>query len=72
MKRRRHTEFPEFMKRVEGGVPESPDLHAIADSYGAHGHAKVKRRLEKRPRVHFRFIPASSSWSKPVERFLVC
>ena len=69
MKRRRHTEFLKFMKRVEGGVPENLDLHVIVDNYGAHRHAKVKKWLEKRPRVHFHFIPTSSSWSNPVERF---
>ena len=69
MKRHRHTEFLKFMRRVEREVPKKLDLHVIVDNYSTHKHEKVKKWLAGKPRVHFHFIPTSSSWSNLVERF---
>ena len=41
----------------------------IVDNYSTHKHAKVKKWLEKKPKVHFHFIPTSTSWLNLVERF---
>ena len=34
-----------------------------------HKHPKVKEWLERHPRVHFHFIPTSTTWLNLVERF---
>jgi transposase len=69
MSRHRHQEFLRFMKRVEKSVDPELDLHVILDNYATHKHPTVKAWLEKHPRVHFHFIPTSSSWLNLVERF---
>jgi len=69
MSRHRHQEFLRFMKQVEKSVDPELDLHFILDNYATHKHPKVKAWLEKHPRVHFHFIPTSSSWLNLVERF---
>jgi transposase len=68
-KRHRHTEFLKFLKKVYKEAPKNMDLHVIVDNYSTHKHQKVKEWLEKKPRVHFHFIPTSSSWLNIVERF---
>jgi len=50
-------------------VDKTVDLHLIMDNYATHKHAKVQALLTKHPRVHFHFIPTSSSWLNLVERF---
>jgi transposase len=69
MPRHRHQEFLKFMKRVEKSVDPDLDIHVILDNYATHKHPKVRVWLEKHPRVHFHFIPTSSSWINLVERF---
>ncbi len=69
MSRHRHQEFLRFMKQVEKSVDPELDLHFILDNYATHKHPKVKAWLDKHPRVHFHFIPTSSSWLNLVERF---
>lgn len=69
MPRHRHQEFLKFMKRVEKSVDPELDIHVILDNYATHKHPKVRAWLEKHPRVHFHFIPTSSSWINLVERF---
>lgn len=69
MPRHRHQEFLRFMKRVEKSVDPDLDIHVILDNYATHKHPKVRGWLEKHPRVHFHFIPTSSSWINLVERF---
>jgi transposase len=69
MSRHRHQEFLRFMKQVEKSVDPELDLHFILDNYATHKHPKVQAWLEKHPRVHFHFIPTSSSWLNLVERF---
>ena len=69
MTRHRHQEFLRFMNQVEKSVDPELDLHFILDNYATHKHPKVQAWLEKHPRVHFHFIPTSSSWLNLVERF---
>ena len=68
-KRHRHIEFLRFLNKVYKESSRNIDLHIVVDNYGTHKHPKVKKWLEKRPRVHFYFIPTSSSWLNLVERF---
>jgi transposase len=69
MSRHRHQEFLRFMRQVERQTPQALELHVILDNYATHKHAAVKRWLKKNPRVHFHFIPTSSSWLNIVERW---
>jgi transposase len=69
MPRHRHQEFLRFMRQVERQTPKNLDLHVILDNYSAHKHAAVRRWLKQNPRVHFHFIPTSSSWLNIVERW---
>jgi transposase len=68
MPRHRHQEFLRFLKKVEKAADKALDLHIILDNYATHKHPKVKAWLEKNPRVHFHFVPTSSSWLNLVER----
>jgi transposase len=67
--RNRHQEFLRFMKDVERGVSKELAIHVIIDNLATHKHPKVKLWLQKNPRVHFHFIPTSSSWLNLVDRF---
>jgi transposase len=69
MSRHRHQEFLRFMRQVVRQTPEALELHVILDNYATHKHPAVKRWLKKNPRVHFHFIPTSSSWLNLVERW---
>ena len=69
MPRHRHQEFLRFMRRVERETPQELELHVILDNYGTHKHPAVQQWLERNPRVHFHFIPTSSSWLNLVERW---
>jgi len=66
--RHRHQEFLRFLRKVEAETDPELDLHFILDNYATHKHAKVQAWLERHPRVHFHFIPTSSSWLNLVER----
>lgn len=68
-KRHRHQEFLAFLKEVERQTPKGLDLHIIVDNYATHKHQKIKNWLKRTKRVHFHFIPTSSSWLNLVERF---
>jgi transposase len=68
-KRHRHQEFLRFMKSVVKQVDRKLEIHVVLDNYATHKHAKVKAWLAKNPRVHFHFVPTSSSWLNLVERF---
>lgn len=66
--RHRHQEFLRFLRKVERETDPELDIHFILDNYATHKHAKVQAWLERHPRVHFHFIPTSSSWLNLVER----
>ena len=67
--RHRHQEFLRFLRDVAKQADPDLELHFILDNYATHKHPKVKAWLERNPRVHFHFIPTSSSWLNLVERF---
>ena len=69
MQRHRHQEFLKFLNRIDRTVDKTVELHIIMDNYATHKHAKVQAWLTKHKRVHFHFIPTSSSWLNLVERF---
>ncbi len=67
--RHRHQEFLTFLRQMDQSVPSDLEMHVILDNYATHKHPKVKRWLERHPRVHFHFTPTSASWLNLVERF---
>ncbi len=67
--RHRHQEFLRFIREVERACDLELELHFILDNYATHKHPKVKAWLERHPRVHFHFLPTSTSWLNLVERF---
>ncbi len=67
--RHRHTEFLQFLGRIESSVPAKLDVHLIMDNYATHKHPLVRAWFEARPRYHVHFTPTSSSWLNAVERF---
>ena len=67
--RHRHQEWLKFLKLIDAQTPPDLDLHLIADNYGTHKHATVKKWLARHPRFHMYFTPTSSSWLNMVERF---
>ena len=68
-RRHRHQEVLRFLRKVEKEVPKGREIHIILDNYATHKHQKVKAWAEGTKRVHFHFIPTSSSWLNLVERF---
>ncbi len=69
MPRHRHQEFLKFLTVIDRTVDKTLDWHISMDNDATHKHAKVQAWLAKHPRVHFHFIPTSSSWLNLVERF---
>jgi transposase len=69
MKRHRNFEFLAFLKTIDKAVDKVLDVHVIADNYATHKHPNVKAWLAKHPRFHMHFVPTSSSWLNPVERW---
>jgi len=69
MPRHTHKEFIKFLNAVERAVPAGKIIHAIADNYATHKHAKVKQWLADHPRWVFHFTPTSASWINAVEGF---
>lgn len=68
MPRHRHQEFLKFIKTVDRNVEPRLEIHVILDNYATHKHEKVRRWLERHPRVHFHFVPTGASWLNLVER----
>jgi transposase len=67
--RHRHQEFLRFMRSVVKQVDRKLQIHVILDNYATHKHAKVNAWLKRNKRVHFHFVPTSSSWLNLIERF---
>jgi transposase len=62
-------EFVRFLDRVEHATPADDAIHVILDNLSTHKSPPVQRWLRRHPRVHFHFIPTSSSWLNLVERW---
>lgn len=68
-RRHRHQELLRFLRKVEKEVPKGQEIHIILDNYSTHKHRKIREWAEGTGRVHFHFVPTSSSWLNLVERF---
>ena len=55
--------------KVHGRCYPRRELHLTLDNYGTHKHPKVREWLEAHPRIHFHFMPTSSSWLNLAERW---
>ena len=68
-RRHRHQEVLRFLRKVEKEVRKDRQIHIILYNYATHKHRKVREWAEGTGRVHFHFVPTSSSWLNLVERF---
>jgi transposase len=66
-KRHRAKEFLQFLRQVDRKVPDDLDLHIILDNSSTHKTPEVRKYVEDNARLHFHFIPTSSSWLNAVE-----
>jgi len=69
MPRHRHQEFIKSLKQIDAETPPELNLHLIVDNYATHKHPKVNAWLKRHKRFRLHFIPTSSSWLNPVERW---
>ena len=67
--RHRHQEWLKFLRLIDQTIPPDLELHVICDNSSTHKHDRVLRWLDRYPRFHMHFTPASSSWLNMVERF---
>jgi transposase len=68
-RRHRSQEFRQFLDTIEAQVPAELEVHLIADNYGAHKTAMIRKWFAKRPRFHVHFTPTYGSWINLVERW---
>jgi transposase len=68
-RRHRSREFRQFLDAIEAQVPAKLDVHLIADNYGTHKTAMIRKWFAKRPRFHVHFTPTYGSWINLVERW---
>jgi transposase len=68
-KRHRATEFLDFLKQIDGNVPDGFDVHIVMDNYATHKTPMIKAWLARRPHYHVHFTPTSGSWINQVERW---
>lgn len=61
--------FVRFLDQLEAATPAGDAIHVILDNLSTHKSPPVQRWLQRHPRVHFHFIPTSSSWLNLVERW---
>jgi transposase len=68
-RRHRSAEFRKFLDRIEEQAPPDLDIHIVADNYGTHKTALIRKWFAKRPRFHLHFTPTYGSWINLVERW---
>ena len=68
-RRHRSREFRLFLDAIEAQVPADLEVHLIADNYGTHKTAMIRKWFAKRPRFHVHFTPTYGSWINLVERW---
>ena len=68
-RRHRSQEFRQFLDAIEAQVPAELEVHLIADNYGTHKTAMIRKWFAKRPRFHVHFTPTYGSWINLVERW---
>src|SRR5712691_5848788 len=62
-------DFVRFLDGIEQATAADDAIHVILDNLSTHKSPPVRRWLRRHPRVHFHFIPTSSSWLNLVERW---
>ena len=62
-------EFVRFLNQIDRATPTAAAIHVVLDNLSTHKSPRVKAWLRRHPRVHFHFIPTSSSWLNLVERW---
>lgn len=67
--KRNSDEFVRFLTRLDRTTPAAQAIHVILDNLSTHKSPTVHRWLRRHRRVHFHFIPTSSSWVNLVERW---
>ena len=67
--RHTHVEWLRFLKQIERETPKSLAIHLIVDNYSTDKHERVRRWVDRHPRIHYHFTPTGSSWLNLVERF---
>ena len=65
-KRRRRTEFLDFMNKLVRQYPEGQEIHVILDNLSTHAK-KGGTWLARHPNVHFHFTPTNASWLNQIE-----
>ena len=68
-KRHRATEFLDFLKQIDGTVPDGLDVHIVMDNYATRKTPMIKAWLARRPHYHVQFTPTSASWIDQVQRW---
>jgi transposase len=68
-RRHRSREFRQFLDAIEAQVPAGFEVHLIADNYGTHKTAMIRKWFAKRPHFHVHFTPTYGSWINLVERW---
>lgn len=63
-------EFLAFMNTLDRRVPADLVVHVVLDNLSVHKGERVQRWLRRHPRIHFHFVPTSSSWMNMVEGWL--
>ena len=58
-----------FLNRLDRATSAGHSIHVILDNLSTHKTPQVQRWLARHRRVHFHFIPTSSSWVNLVERW---
>jgi transposase len=67
--KRNTKEFVRFLDAVDQATAADQTIHVILDNLSTHKSPPVQRWLRRHRRVHFHFIPTSSSWLNLVERW---
>ncbi len=68
--RHRHQEFLAFLRTLDQQIAEGTEIHVVLDNLSAHKTPEVERWLRRHRRIHFHFVPTSSSWVNMVEGWL--
>ena len=61
-RRHRSVEFCKFLDGIEAQVPAGLDVPILADNYGTHKTAILRKWFVKRPRFPIHFAPTYGSW----------
>jgi len=67
--RHRSAEFVQFLAAIEEQVPSDLELHVVLDNLSTHKTPRVRRWLQRHPRVVLHFTPTHASWLNQVERW---